>query len=196
MSPDVKSFERLYAKDRQEWRQWLEKNHDTAPGVWLIYYKKSSGKPRVSYDDAVEEALCFGWIDSRPNVIDDERFMQLFTPRKPKSGWASSNKQRVEKLIEQGLMMPAGLEKIATAKKNGSWNKYENLEKLIIPEDLKKLLNENETASRHFNAFGNSRKRAILYWIEDAKRPETRAKRITETVRLAADNIQANRYQK
>jgi uncharacterized protein YdeI (YjbR/CyaY-like superfamily) len=119
---DTRSFERFYAKDRRDWREWLEKNHVASPGVWLIYYKKESGKPRVSYEDAVEEALCFGWIDSKSNTIDEERYMQLFTPRNPKSPWAPSNKKRVEKLIEEGLMMPAGLEKIEAAKKNGLWD--------------------------------------------------------------------------
>jgi uncharacterized protein YdeI (YjbR/CyaY-like superfamily) len=196
MALDVKNFERLYAKDRRAWREWLEKNHAIAPGVWLIYYKKDSGKPRVSYDDAVEEALCFGWIDSKPNSIDDERFMQLFTPRKPKSPWAASNKKRADKLIKQGLMTPAGLEKIEAAKKCGSWNRYDIVDKLELPEDLKKALRENEAASKYFNALSNSRKKAMLYRISDAKRPETRAKRIEEAVRLAAENIQAYRYEK
>ena len=196
MALDVKNFERLYAKDRRAWREWLEKNHAIAPGVWLIYYKKDSGKPRVSYDDAVEEALCFGWIDSKPNSIDDERFMQLFTPRKPKSPWAASNKKRADKLIKQGLMTPAGLEKIEAARKSGSWNTYDIVDKLELPEDLKKALRENEAASKYFNALSNSRKKAMLYRISDAKRPETRAKRIEEAVRLAAENIQAYRYEK
>lgn len=196
MARDTKSFEKFYAKDRRTWREWLEENHATAPGVWLVYYKKKSGKPRVDYEDAVEEALCFGWIDSKPNVIDDERYMQLFTPRKPKSPWAASNKKRAEKLIEQGLMTPAGLEKIEAAKKSGSWNRYEIVDRLQIPEDLKKALGENVKASKNFNAFSTSRKKAILYRISDAKRPGTRAKRIEETVSLAADNIQAYRYQK
>ena len=114
-------FERYYARDRKEWRKWLEKNHDTSPGVWLIYHKKCSDEPCVSYDEAVEEALSFGWIDSKVNKLDDERYMQVFTPRKPKSIWSKLNKQRVKKLIEQGLMTSAGLEKIEAAKEDGSW---------------------------------------------------------------------------
>lgn len=192
-SPDP-SIDTFYAKDRREWRAWLEQNHATSPGIWLIYYKKESGKPRVAYDEAVEEALCFGWVDSRPNAIDDERYMQLFSPRKAKSPWSKLNKQRVEKLIQRGLMTPAGLAKIEAAKQNGSWNTYDTVEALSIPDDLKAALATNPTAEQYFTAFSNSSKKVILWWIESAKRPETRAKRIEETVRMAAQNIKANHY--
>src|SRR5579883_642961 len=189
-------LETFYAKDRKEWRAWLEKNHQTSPGVWLIYYKKNSGKSRVPYDEAVEEALCFGRIDSRPNALDDERYMQLFSPRKPKSVWSKLNKQRVEALIQQGLMTEAGLQKIELAKQDGSWNKLDAIEELEIPEDLKNALEANEPANTYFNAFSNSSKKNILWWIESAKRPETRLKRIEETVTLAAQNKKANHYSK
>jgi uncharacterized protein YdeI (YjbR/CyaY-like superfamily) len=184
----------FYAKDRQEWRAWLAENHATVPGVWLIFYKKESGKPRVAYDEAVEEALCFGWIDSRPNALDDERFMQLFSPRNVKSPWSKLNKQRVEKLIQEGLMTPAGLEKIEAAKQNGSWSKWDEIEELEVPPDLAEALAANQAAYNHFTAFSPSSKKNILWWIASAKRPETRAKRIAETVRLATDNIKANHY--
>jgi uncharacterized protein YdeI (YjbR/CyaY-like superfamily) len=115
-------IERYYAKDRHEWRKWLEENAATSRGVWLIYYKRDSGKPCVSYEESVEEALCFGWIDSRVNGLDHESYMQLFSPRKPKSSWSKSNKQRVEKLIQQGLMKAPGLKTIEVAKQNGRWN--------------------------------------------------------------------------
>lgn len=189
-----KKYEQFYAKDRHEWRAWLEANHATAPGIWLIYYKKESGKPRVDYADAVEEALCFGWVDSKPNMLDDERYMQLFSPRKAKSPWSKLNKSRVEKLIAQGLMMPAGLEKIEAAKQDGSWTAYDAIEELAVPPDLEEALAENEAARINFDAFPPSSKKNILWWIESAKRPETRAKRIEETVRLAAQNIKANHY--
>jgi len=188
------NLERYYARDRQEWRDWLAKNHVTAPGVWLIYYKKESGQPRVDYADAVEEALCFGWIDSTANKLDDERYMQFFSPRKPKSVWSKSNKQRVARLIEQGLMMPAGLEKIEAAKQDGSWDTLNTVEDLIVPADLQAALDANESARVNFEAFSNSSRKIILWWIESAKRPETRAKRIAETVTLAAQNIKANHY--
>lgn len=194
MAKEEKQLEQFYAKDRAEWRAWLAENHATAPGVWLIYYKKESGKPRVAYDEAVEEALCFGWIDSRPNAIDDERYMQLFSPRKPKSPWSKLNKQRVEKLIKQGLMTPAGMEKIESAQQNGAWNTYDAVEELHIPDDLTQALAANADADANFRAFSPSSQKVILWWIESAKRPETRTKRIQETVELAAQNIKANHY--
>jgi uncharacterized protein YdeI (YjbR/CyaY-like superfamily) len=187
-------LERYYAKDRRDWRQWLEKNHATSPGVWLIYYKQTTGQPHVEYSDAVEEALCFGWVDSKPNTLDDERYMQLFSPRNPKSPWSRLNKQRVEKLIEQGLMTEAGLKLIEVAKQNGAWTIYDTIEDLTMPEDLEKALSANPTAHANFQAFSNSSKKNILWWIQSAKQPATRAKRIEETVRLAAVNKKANHY--
>lgn len=130
-------FEQFYARDRKEWRKWLKKNHVTSSGVWLIYYKKCANGTCISYDDVVEEALSFGWIDNRANALDDERYMQAFTPRRPKSAWSKTNKQCVQKVIEQGLMTPAGLEKIETAKQDGSWdflNDPQNLQKSLIFE--------------------------------------------------------------
>lgn len=155
-------IETYYAKDRREWRAWLEQNHATAPGVWLIYYKKESGKPRVAYDEAVEEALCFGWVDSRPNAIDDERYMQLFSPRKAKSPWSKLNKQRVEKLIAQGLMTAAGLAKVKTAKQDGTWNSWDAVEELTVPDDLNAALAANKAAEQNFSAFPPSSKKNIL----------------------------------
>jgi uncharacterized protein YdeI (YjbR/CyaY-like superfamily) len=181
-------FETFYAKNRHEWREWLKANHDNAAGIWLMYYKKGSGKPRVAYDEAVEEALCFGWIDSRPNALDDERYIQRFSPRNPKSPWSKLNKQRVERLIEQGLMTAAGLAKIEAAKQDGSWSVYDAIEDLQISADLDRALTGDPIAYSHFNAFGNSSKKQILWWIESAKRPETRFKRIEQTVTSAAQN--------
>ncbi len=181
-------FERFYARSRAEWRAWLEAHHATEAGVWLIYYKQHSNQPRVEYDEAVEEALCFGWIDSRPNALDDERYMQLFTPRKAKSPWSKSNKERVEKLIEQGLMAPAGLTVIEAAKRDGSWNAYDAIESLVVAEDFQAALEANPAALKHFEAFSNSTKKQILWYIESAKRPETRAKRIQQIVESAEQN--------
>jgi uncharacterized protein YdeI (YjbR/CyaY-like superfamily) len=162
--------------------------------VWLISYKKASGKPRFEYDEAVEEALCFGWIDSKPNKLDDERSMLWFAPRKAGTGWSKPNKERVEKLIAAGLMAPAGLAKIETAQQDGSWNALDGVEALEIPPDLSQALAANATAQRYFEAFPRSVKRGILEWILNAKKAETRAKRIEETVRLTADNIRANQW--
>jgi len=139
--------EQYYARDRKEWRSWLEKHHATSVGVWLIAYKHYTAQPSVAYSDAVEEALCFGWVDSKPNVLDEERFMRLFSPRKPKSPWSRLNKQRVEKLIQQGLMTEAGLKSIEAAKRDGSWNAYDAIEDLLLPADLEALLTTNPTAS-------------------------------------------------
>ena len=169
---------RYYAKNRQEWHNWLSENHETSPGVWLIYHKKNSEKSSVSYDDAVEEALSFGWIDSKVNALDEERYMQVFTPRKPGSTWSKLNKMRVGRLIEEGLMKPAGMEKVEAAKKDGSWTFLDNIEDLKVPEDLKKAINKNQAAARNFNSFGDSKKKQILYWVCSAKRQETRDKRI------------------
>jgi uncharacterized protein YdeI (YjbR/CyaY-like superfamily) len=177
----------FYAKDRDEWRQWLAANHSTATGIWLIYYKKESGRPRVSYDEAVEEALCFGWVDSRPNAIDDEKFKQLFSPRK-------INKARVEKLIAEGRMTPAGLAKVEAAKQDGTWSALDEVEELKVPDDLQGALDANPTAKQYFDAFPPSSKKNILWWIESAKRPETRAKRVEETVSMAEKNLKANHY--
>ena len=181
-------YPRYYPKTRKEWRLWLSRNHETSTGVWLINYKKESGRPRVPYADAVEEALCFGWIDSVMNPLDDHSFMQLFTPRKPKSNWSKLNKQRIESLIEQGLMTPAGIAKIEAAQKDGSWTSLDKVEALDVPPDLAKALARSKTALANFNAFSPSRKKMLLYWVNEAKRPETRAKRIAEAVEAAREN--------
>jgi uncharacterized protein YdeI (YjbR/CyaY-like superfamily) len=122
MANRMDQFERCEARNRKEWRKWLQNNYSTSPGIWLVYYKKDSDKPTISYDEAVEEALSFGWIDSKANTLDDERYMQVFTPRKQGSIWSKINKQRVEKLIKNELMTSPGLEKVEVAKKDGSWN--------------------------------------------------------------------------
>jgi uncharacterized protein YdeI (YjbR/CyaY-like superfamily) len=181
-------LETFYATDRKVWRQWLEKNHHNSFGVWLIYYKVKSGKPSIQYSEAVKEALCFGWIDSKVKSLDEERYMQTFTPRKPKSVWSKLNKQYIAELIEQGLMTTAGLEKIEAALQDGSLYKLDAIEELVISADLKQALAANETAKKYFEAFSNSSKKNILFWIESAKRPETRLKRIEQTIVSAAQN--------
>lgn len=181
-------FERYQAKNRKEWRKWLEENHSTSSGIWLIYYKKNSNKPTVSYDEAVEEALSFGWIDSKVNALDEERYMQIFTPRKPGSIWSKLNKHRVQKIIEKGIITPAGLEKIESAKKDGSYYFLDDIEDMIIPLDLKDALESNDVAKNNFENFNDSVKKQILYWIKTAKRPQTRQNRIEKTVELASEN--------
>lgn len=184
------------AHDRAEWRAWLTENHRTATGVWLVFYKKGSGKPYLSYDEAVEEALCFGWIDSKPGKLDDERSMQYYAPRKPKSNWSKINKERVERLTAAGLMTENGLKMVELAKQTGTWAALDEVEALIVPPDLQAELEALPPAATHFAAFPRSVKRGILEWILNAKTAETRQKRIAETVRLAAENIRANQYVK
>ncbi len=187
----VKTF---YPKSKKAWRDWLEKNHQTEQSVWVIFYKKGSKKPSISWSEAVDEALCFGWIDSKPNKRDDESYFRYFSQRNPKSIWSKINKEKIEKLTNAGKMTPAGLEMIRIAKENGSWDTLNEVDNLIVPSDLKTEFDANQTAYSNWKAFPPSSKKIILYWIKSAKRDETRAKRIAETVEKAAQNIRANHY--
>ncbi|MFO0876430.1 MAG: YdeI/OmpD-associated family protein [Gemmataceae bacterium] len=184
----------VHPTTRAAWRAWLENHHGRKEGVWLITYKKASGKPRVEYDESVEEALCFGWVDSKTSKLDDERTMLWFAPRKPGSGWSRPNKERVERLLAAGLMAAAGLAKVEAAQRDGSWVALDAVEALEVPADLAQALAEWPGAAQHWEAFPRSVKRGILEWICTAKRPETRAKRVEETARLAAENKRANQW--
>jgi uncharacterized protein YdeI (YjbR/CyaY-like superfamily) len=186
----------VHPKTRAEWRAWLAAHHQRDGGVWMISYKKATGKPFVAYDDAVEEALCFGWVDSKPNKLDDARSMLWFAPRKGGSGWSKPNKERVERMIAAGLMTAVGLAKVEAAKKDGTWTMLDSVESLEIPADLAKALKSFTAAAANFDAFPRSVKRGILEWILQAKKPETRAQRIDETARLAAENVRANQWRK
>jgi uncharacterized protein YdeI (YjbR/CyaY-like superfamily) len=187
----IKTF---YAKTRKDWRRWLQKNQTAEKSVWLIVYRKTSKTPSVYYDEAVEEALCFGWIDSKANKRDEESYYQFFSQRKPKSNWSKLNKIRVEKMIGQGLMTGSGMAMINLANQNGTWTALEKVDQLIIPPDMKKLFDKNKVAGKNFQAFPPSTIRGILEWILNAKKPETRQQRIEQTVALAAKNIKANQY--
>jgi uncharacterized protein YdeI (YjbR/CyaY-like superfamily) len=176
------------ASDRGAWRQWLTLNHQQAIGIWLIYYKVSSGKPSIRYSEAVKEALCFGWIDSKVQTLDTERYRQIFTPRKPKSVWSKLNKQYLEELTNQGLMTAAGLEKIAIAKQDGSWYSLDDVEALIMPPDLQQAFELSPIAQQNFTTFNKSTQKNILFWISSAKRPATRLKRIEQTIQSAGEN--------
>lgn len=177
-----------------EWRAWLMENHTRTEGVWLISYKKPTGKQAFGYEESVEEALCFGWIDSKGNKLDEERTMLWFAPRRPNTGWSAPNKRRIEALIADGRMTPAGLAKIEAAKLDGSWSALDAVEALEVPPELHAALAANPMALAYFEAFPRSVKRGILEWIASAKRAETRASRIEETARLAAENIRANQW--
>ena len=184
----------FYAKDQNSWREWLEENHQTEKSVWLIIYHKDSITPSIYYDAAVDEALCFGWIDSKPNKRNQESFFQFFSKRNPKSNWSRKNKQKIERLLKAGKMHQSGLAMIEHAKKTGTWNALDDVENLIIPNDLQKVFDQNPEAFQNYQNFPPSVKRGILEWILNAKKPETRQKRIQETVSKAAQNIRANQY--
>ncbi len=183
-----------YAKDRKTWRKWLEKNGDKEKSIWLIIYKKGALKKSVIYPDAVEEGLCFGWIDSKANKRDENSFYLFFAKRNPLSKWSKINKERVRRLIEKALMTSKGLEVIELAKSNGAWVALDSIDNLELPVDLETALTQNAEAFKHFNAFPRSVKKGISEWTMNAKRSETRIKRIEETVLLAEKNIRANQY--
>lgn len=185
---NVKTF---HARTGKEWREWLQKNHQSETSVWLIIYKMESKEKSIYYPEAVNEALCFGWIDSKANKRDAVSYYLLFARRNPKSNWSKINKVRVEKLIAQNLMQPAGLEIINIAKQNGGWTALDGVENITIPPDLQKEFKKNKTAFQNWDKFPRSSKRGILEWILNAKRDETRKKRIDETIQLAAKNIKA-----
>lgn len=184
----------VHPLSRAEWRAWLEQHHGRAAGVWMISYKQAAGKPRVTYDEAVEEALCFGWVDSKPGKLDAERTMLYFAPRKAGSGWARPNKERVERMLAAGLMAPAGLAKVEAAKRDGSWAMLDAVEDLVIPDDLGAALDSYPAARANFEAFPRSARRGILEWIVQAKTPATRARRVAETAALAQENRRANQW--
>jgi uncharacterized protein YdeI (YjbR/CyaY-like superfamily) len=180
---------RVRPKSRKAWRDWLKKNHASSSGVWLVYAKKHSALPSLTYNDAVEEALCFGWIDSKINPIDDDFYMQVFTPRKPKSIWSASNKTRFERLRAAGLMARAGLAAVEAAKDSGAWNATKHAEELVIPPDLRKAIKANADASRNWASYSASRRKSVLYRLAGAKRPETRARYLQAIVENMARNL-------
>lgn len=180
--------------DREAWRAWLEANHTTARGVWLVSWRQSSGRTDLDYAAAVEEALCFGWVDSRGGKVDEQRTKLYFAPRNPRSGWARTNKERVERLMSSGRMAPAGISAIERAKENGTWTILDAVERLELPGDLQAALEARPRARAHWDAFSRSARRALLEWIALAKRDETRTKRIEQTAAAAQQNERANEW--
>ena len=170
----------LHVTTRKAWRAWLRKNHARADLIWLVYHKKHTGEPSVPYDDAVEEALCFGWIDSIVRTIDERRYMQKFTPRKPGSKWSPSNKARVEKLIGEGAMARAGLAAIEAAKKDGRWNAGDDRRVTEMPAELGAALRQDARAAKTFAALPPSHRKAYVRWVGSAKRAPTRERRASE----------------
>lgn len=184
----------VLVRTRAEWRQWLQQHHGRTQGVWLVTFRQGSGEPAPGYDATVEEALCFGWVDSRPKKLDERRTMLWFAPRKPGSGWARPNKLRVQRLIAQGLMAPAGRAKVEAAQADGSWTMLDSVEEGVVPDDLAAALTAWPDARRHWDAFPRSARRGILEWIVQAKTAATRDKRVLETARLAQENRRANQW--
>lgn len=175
----------FYPKTISEWRNWLKEYHQKEDAVWVIFYKSGSGKPTINYDEAVEEALCFGWIDSKAQAIDATSRRQYFSKRKPKSAWSRSNKIRVEKLLTEGRMTESGMKCIEIAKANGSWDALNDIEVLKIPDDLNAKLEEAPEAKAFFESLAKSAKQNMLWWIASAKKEETRNSRIDEIVSCA-----------
>jgi uncharacterized protein YdeI (YjbR/CyaY-like superfamily) len=191
MATPPTSLPLLEVRDRAELREWLEANHSVSGGVRLVVGKKGSptdgSVTELRYAEAVEEALCFGWIDSTTSSLDAERYALRFTPRKPRSVWARSNKERVERLTAAGLMRPAGLAAVETAKANGSWNSIDDVESLAVPGDLACALDAHPQARAFFDALPPGQRKLTLHWVVSAKRPETRERRIKQIVSAAAD---------
>ena len=181
-------------KSQADWRKWLEKNHASKDAIWLIIYKVSTKIPSVKWGDAVDEALCFGWIDSTKKSIDKDSYMQYYSKRKPNSTWSKINKDKVVKLIQNKQMTKAGLACIDIAKKNGSWTILDDVEKLIIPEDLKKAFDKNKGALEFFQRQSKYLKKAMLYWVVSAKRAATREKRILDIADSAAAGVLPKRF--
>lgn len=182
-------IEIFYPTSQKEWRQWLIENHHSKQSVWLVFYNKVSTKPTVSWSNAVDEALCFGWIDSKKVAIDKEKAHQFFSKRKAKSTWSKINKNKVERLIDAGLMTDAGFRSIETAKQNGSWSLLDEVEELIIPKDLEKEFKTKPGSKRFFLSLSKSVRKNCLQRLVLARRTETRQKRIFELVELASKKL-------
>lgn len=189
-----KNFETVEVTSRAQWRGWLEANHHQSQSIWLVTYKAHTGERHVPYSDVVEEALCFGWVDSLPRKFDVDRSMLLLSPRKPRSAWSRANRERVERLTAQGLMHPAGLAVVAAAKASGRWTFLNSVEDLSVPADLSAAFDSHPGAREAFSDFPPSVRRGILEWIAQARTDPTRQKRVDETARLAAQGIRANQF--
>jgi len=182
----TKMADTLYFRDRKAWRAWLRRNHARADGIWLLTYRKVAGRKGVSHPEALEEALCFGWIDSQMKKLDDIRFVQRYTPRRPGSGWSQVNKDLALRLIREGRMTAAGVREIDEAKRLGLWAKaYSAKRGMRLPSDLKKALMRDQRAWKNFQAFANTYKTMYIGWVKGAKREETRTRRIATVVKQA-----------
>lgn len=186
----------FYPRNTSEWRNWLQENHTKEQSVWVVFYKKSSAEPSITWSEAVDEALCFGWIDSKKISIDPEKSHQFFSRRKAQSTWSKINKDKVERLIETNRMTKAGFESIEVAKQNGSWNSLDAVEALLIPDDLEEAFAAKPGAKEFFESLSKSMRKMMLYWIISAKRPETRQKRIEEIAESATQQMKPTQFEK
>ncbi|WP_420155166.1 YdeI/OmpD-associated family protein [Siphonobacter sp.] len=184
-----KTVETFCPRSPQHWRDWLHEHHATQQSVWLLFYKKKSGLPTLTWSEAVDEALCFGWIDSVRKPVSEEAFLQFFSRRKARSTWSKVNKEKIRVLTEQGLMMPAGFQSIETAQQNGSWTILDEVEQGVIPEDLRIALEEKPRAFAYFLQLSKTDTRNILQWLVLARRAETRKSRIAEVVERADQRL-------
>jgi uncharacterized protein YdeI (YjbR/CyaY-like superfamily) len=191
VSPDA---ERVQFETRDQWRTWLQRHHATTSGVWVITFKKAARKPTPSYEELVLEALCFGWIDGVAAKVDDERTSLYFCPRKKGSGWAATNKARIDRLTAEGLMTTAGQAVIDAAKSDGSWTRLDNADPDVVPRELATAMRLHPGSRKHFDAFPPGVRRQLNLWVADAKKPETKARRADEVARLAQQNIRANQW--
>lgn len=181
----------LYFKNAQEWREWLHENHTSATKASLLFYRVSSENESMTWPEAVQVAICYGWIDSTVRPLDKERRTQMFTPRKDKSVWSKLNKLYVDKLLKENLIHESGLKKIEIAKKNGSWESLDDVENLVLPKDLELAFEQNKIAFDNYQNFSPSYRKSYLYWLNQAKREETRNIRIAEIIKLCEANIKS-----
>ena len=185
---NMNDADEICPKNKKDWRKWLEVNHKSEDAVWLIFYKKKSPNHNLTWSESVDEALCFGWVDSLKKTIDAESYKQYFSKRKPKSNWSKINKEKVQSLIEKGLMKEEGYKSIEIAKENGYWSVLDDVEDLVIPDDLLEAFSNFKGSKEFFDGLSNSMKKGFLYWVVSAKRESTRRKRILEIVENASKN--------
>lgn len=191
MKIDVQIF---YPERPSDWRQWLEENHQLKENVWLVFYTKASGKPSLTWSEAVDVAICYGWIDSKKIKIDEFTYLQYFSRRKPKSPWSRINKEKVERLTKEGLMTEEGHKCVALAKENGTWSLTDDAENLIVPDDLAAAFSNHKGSAENFSGFAKSSRRAILAWLILAKQTNTRQRRINEIASMAAQGKKPKQF--
>ncbi|WP_296664497.1 YdeI family protein [Demequina sp.] len=194
VEPGADGVARIHPENPAEWRAWLAAHHATSPGVWVVRWRAVHGEVPVDYDALVRGALCFGWVDSKPRKLDAERTMLYFSPRRPGSGWARPNKLRIAELEAAGLMAPAGIAVVVRARADGTWTMLDDVEEALVPADLEAEFGLWPGARERWEGFPPSVRKGILQWIVQARRPETRARRVAETAEKASRGERANEW--